>query len=140
MKPNWCNKVNLWIYVLSYRLVGRWDDKMSIPRPTGPFKKVNLVKWIRDDWQVPLIKSIWSNAYAMYEDLQMPIKRESGQMSIRWPTGAFKTWIWTNEYTTTYRPLKMSIWSNECTMYEDVQMPIKRESGKNEYKMTYRRP
>ena len=130
------------IYVLSYRLVGRWDDKMRIPRPTGYFYKVKVVKWIHDYLQVPLRKLIWSNAYTttfrypwkvnlvkwVYDDFQKPLTSQSGQMSRRRPTGTLKKvnlakwvnvdlqvrWksIWTNEYTTTFMPFKKSIWLN----------------------------
>ena len=64
-----------------------------------------------------LKKSIWSNEHTMtysplqnvnlvkwaYDDLQVSLKCQSGQMSIRWPTGHFKMSIWSNEHTTTYR-------------------------------------
>jgi hypothetical protein len=86
----------------------------------------------------------------VYDDPQVPLKSQSGQMSIRRPTGHLKMSIWSNEhtttnmYTTTYRnswkcqsvkwiyddlqvPYQLNLVKWE---YDDLHVPLKRQSGK----------
>ena len=81
---------------------------MSLRRPTGTLQMVNLDKWINDD-------------------LQVPLKIQSAQVSIPRPTRTFTYSIWSNEYTKTYsyfQILNLVKW-----VYHDLLVPSNTQSG-----------
>ena len=90
---------------------------MSLRRPTGTLQMVNLDKWV-------------------YDDLQVPLKRQSAQMSIPRPTRTFKYSVWSNDYTTTHSYLwilNLVKW-----VYHDLLVPsFKYSILSNEYITAY---